>query len=80
MITVRLAESRADVDLCLRMQRAGWRVRYVPYAVVAHLERRVTRKLLSMLTLRHAHGLGYFFWKHRYLLTRPTIAVARRAA
>ena len=69
-----------DVDLCLRMQRAGWRVRYVPYAVVAHLERRVTRKLLSMLTLRHAHGLGYFFWKHRYLLTRPTIAVARRAA
>ncbi len=69
-----------DVDLCLRMQRAGWRVRYVPQAVVTHLERRVTRKLLSMLTLRHVHGLGYYFWKHRYLLTRPTIAVARRAA
>jgi N-acetylglucosaminyl-diphospho-decaprenol L-rhamnosyltransferase len=69
-----------DVDLCLRMHRAGWRVRYVPQAVVAHLERRVTRKLLSMLTLRHVQGLGYYFWKHRYLLTRPTTDVARRAA
>ncbi len=69
-----------DVDLCLRMHRAGWRVVYVPQAVVAHLERRVTHKLLSMLTLRHVQGLGYYFWKHRYLLTRPTAGVVRRAA
>jgi GT2 family glycosyltransferase len=69
-----------DVDLCLRMHRAGWRVEYVPDAVVMHLERRVTRKLLSTLTARHVYGLGYFFWKHRYLWTRPTPAVMRRAA
>ena len=69
-----------DVDLCLRMQRAGWRVEYVPQAVVMHLERRITRKLLSVLTARHVYGLGYFFWKHGYLLTRPTIAHERRAA
>jgi len=68
-----------DVDLCLRLQRAGWGVEYVPQAVVVHLERRVTRRLLSTLTARHLHGLGYYFWKHRYLLTRP-VGRARRAA
>ncbi len=69
-----------DVDLCLRMHRAGWRVVYVPQAVVAHLERRVTRKLCSTLTVRHLQGLVYYFWKHRYLLTRPSLPPARRAA
>lgn len=69
-----------DVDLCLRLHRAGWGVEYVPEAVVVHLERRVTRRLLSALTMRHVYGLGYFFWKHGYLLTRPTPATLRRAA
>ena len=69
-----------DVDLCLRMHRAGWGVEYVPAAVVMHLERRVTTKLLSTLTARHVYGLGYFFWKHRYLLTRPSVAAMQRAA
>jgi GT2 family glycosyltransferase len=69
-----------DVDFCLRMHRAGWRVMYVPQAEVAHLERRVTRKLLSVLTARHAYALAYYFWKHRYLVTRPSTAALRRAA
>lgn len=69
-----------DVDLCLRMHQAGWGVEYVPEAVVMHLERRLTRKLLSTLTARHVFGLGYFFWKHGYLLTRPTAPAVRRAA
>ena len=69
-----------DVDLCLRMHRAGWQVEYVPEAVVMHLERRITRKLLSTLTVQHVYGLGYFFWKHRYLVTRPTVTAMRRAA
>ena len=68
-----------DVDLCLRMHAAGWRVVYVPDAVVAHLERRVTRKLWSMLTVRHVQGLGYYFWKHGYLLNRPTVPPVHRA-
>jgi GT2 family glycosyltransferase len=69
-----------DVDLCLRLHRAGWRVQYVPHAVVVHLERRVTRKLLSALTARHIQGLGYYFWKHGYLLTRPSADARPRAA
>jgi N-acetylglucosaminyl-diphospho-decaprenol L-rhamnosyltransferase len=69
-----------DVDLCLRLRRAGWDVVYVPQAVVTHLERRVTRKLWSTLTVRHVYGLAYYFWKHRYLLTRPAAGSVRRAA
>ena len=59
-----------DVDLCLRLQQAGWRVMYNPDAVVAHKERRLTRSLRSDLMWKHVWGLGYFFWKHGYLLSR----------
>jgi hypothetical protein len=51
-------------DLCLRLHRAvgvssTFRCTVVP-------EQRVTRKFLSVLTARHLHGLGYYFWKYRY--------------
>lgn len=59
-----------DVDLCLRMRAAGWRVMYNPEAVVVHLERRVTRSLVSRLAWRHLVGLVYYFWKHGYLFSR----------
>ena len=59
-----------DVDLCLRLQQAGWRVMYHPDAIVVHKERRVTRSLWSALAWKHIRGLGYFFWKHGYLLSR----------
>lgn len=59
-----------DVDLCLRLQQAGWRVVYNPEAVVVHLERRVTRALFSFLTYRHLQGLFHYFWKHGYLFSR----------
>lgn len=62
-----------DVDLCLRLQQAGWRVVYNPDAVVVHEERRVTRSLLSGLMWKHVCGLGYFFWKHGYLLSRKRL-------
>lgn len=59
-----------DVDLCLRLQQAGWRVVYQPEAVVVHHERRLTRSIRSGIAWRHVWGLGYFFWKHGYLLSR----------
>ena len=64
-----------DVDYCIRTWRAGWRVMYVPDAVVIHNEQRLTqRRAFSKLSLLHAQGLARYFWKHRYLFTRPSLA------
>lgn len=61
-----------DVDYCLRMWRAGWQVMYVPEAVVMHHEQRLTkRQIVSALTWWHLVGLARYFWKYRYLWTRP---------
>jgi len=57
-----------DIDYCVRMWAAGWRVRYFPQSVVRHLERRITTRLFSPMTIRHAWGLAHFFWKYRYVL------------
>lgn len=62
-----------DVDMCLRLQQAGWSVVYNPNAVVMHKERRATRSVRSGLTWKHVWGLGYYFWKHRYLLSRKRL-------
>ena len=59
-----------DVDLCLRLQQAGWRVVYNPEAVVVHRERRITRSWRSAIAWKHMRGLSYFFWKHGYVFSR----------
>ena len=59
-----------DVDICLRLQQAGWPVVYNPEAVVVHEERRMTRSPASSLFWKHFRGLCYFFWKHGYLFSR----------
>ena len=59
-----------DIDMCLRLRQAGWQVVYHPEAVVVHNERRLTQSLRSGLTWKHLWGLGYFFRKHGYLLSR----------
>jgi len=62
-----------DVDLCLRMRQAGWRVVYNPNAVVVHRERRIARSVWSRLGWRHLRGLLYYFGKHRYLFSRQRL-------
>jgi GT2 family glycosyltransferase len=59
-----------DVDLCLRLQQAGWRVVYNPQAVVVHKERRVARSFLSRLGWTHVWGVIHYFTKHGYLFSR----------
>ena len=59
-----------DFDMCLRMRQTGWQVVYNPDAVVVHKERRASRSLKSPLLWKHVWGLGYFFYKHGYLLSR----------
>lgn len=62
-----------DVDICLRLQQAGWSVVYNPGAVVVHEERRMTRTIYSSLFWNHFRGLCYFFWKHGYLFSRRSL-------
>jgi len=63
-----------DVDLCLRMWQAGWRVAYQPAATILHAEQRMTRSVkgfFSRTGIGHFVGLAWFFAKHGYLFTRP---------
>lgn len=68
-----------DIDYCLRMWRAGWKVTYFPQAVVRHLERRITRRLFSTVTFRHAMGLAHFFWKYKYVTDTGKLPGSRNA-
>jgi N-acetylglucosaminyl-diphospho-decaprenol L-rhamnosyltransferase len=63
-----------DIDICLRIWQAGWKVVYNPESVIIHDERRITKKrLFSKITWEHTKGLIYFFWKHKYLFSRETL-------
>lgn len=59
-----------DVDFCLRLRAAGWRVVYNPAVAIVHRERRIARSVWSRLGWKHLWGLGYYFWKHGYLCSR----------
>jgi len=62
-----------DVDFCLRLRHAGWQIIYNPEAVVVHKERRVARSFFSGLSWKHMWGIGYYFWKHKYLFSRKRL-------
>ena len=59
-----------DFDMCLRMRQTGWLVIYNPDAAIVHKERRASRSLKSGLLWKHVCALGYFYYKHGYLLSR----------
>ncbi|MBN1395924.1 MAG: glycosyltransferase [Pirellulales bacterium] len=58
-----------DVDLCLRMARAGWKVLYHGAVGCYHLERRASRNPFS--TDARLHLRAYFRWLRRWGF-RPT--------
>ena len=62
-----------DVDLCLRIRRAGWPVVQVANAACYHPPRRRNRSLLTRRGLRHAHAVIRHLWRHR---RKPTTRVA----
>jgi N-acetylglucosaminyl-diphospho-decaprenol L-rhamnosyltransferase len=49
-----------DVDLCWRLQRAGWRVAYAPTAEVTHLQGRSTDRHPYRMILEHHRSLLRF--------------------
>jgi len=56
-----------DIDWCVRIRRAGYRIAYFPEAVVVHDYRRTTaRQPVSRAALKHLYGFAYFQWKWRH--------------
>lgn len=66
-----------DVDLCLRLRRAGRRVRYVAEAEVLHHRGASTRNFARMLVLWHRNRRDYYH-KHWGAFGRWWIAVCVR--
>ncbi len=61
-----------DIDYCLRMYAAGWKVFFVADTSIVHYEQRVTKKnVLSQLSFRHLLGILHLFRKYRGKLVRP---------
>ncbi len=54
-----------DVDFCLRLRRAGWRIVQDRHAPCFHPPRRSNRALLTRRGLDHAMAVGKHLWKHR---------------
>jgi hypothetical protein len=63
-----------DVDLCLRLRTAGWRVAAVPGIKLVHDHQRASgRRLMSHAAALHLRALRTFMRKHHVpLLPRPT--------
>lgn len=58
-----------DVDLCLRMKKAGWQVLYDPRAVMVHGHKRDSAgRLFHSAKRHHLVSLIHFLHKHRFHL------------
>jgi len=63
-----------DVDLCERLRRAGWKIRFDPDVVVRHEFAAASRRgLLAPATRHHMRSAAKFFLRFpRYLVSRRT--------
>jgi hypothetical protein len=59
-----------DVDLCLRLREAGWRIVQVPGARCHHPPRRRNRRLFTRRGLDHGWSVVRHLWRHRHFHRR----------
>lgn len=65
-----------DADYCLSCWRHGYKVVYYPQAVAVHRTQELSRGLaLNRAKIEHLRGLLYYFRKHRYLFSAPSVRV-----
>jgi N-acetylglucosaminyl-diphospho-decaprenol L-rhamnosyltransferase len=62
-----------DVDLCLRVRKAGWRILYTPAAVVMHHLGRSMEKIPALSRLEYDRSHLRFYAKHRGLGARALL-------
>jgi GT2 family glycosyltransferase len=75
-----------EVDLCFRVRQAGWRLYWVPQALVVHYGGQSTQQVAAEMFLRLYQGKVIFFRKHygrlataSYKLVLATASLARLA-
>lgn len=62
-----------DVDYCLRLYRAGYKVVYNPEVTAIHDAQETSRGFsFNPAMFNHLKGLVYYFRKYGYLFTRPS--------
>ncbi len=68
-----------DVDYCMRVHRAGYRVVRDFDAEIIHEYQRISkRKMVSMINLEHIKGLSYYFAKYHYVFHSPSICFCEK--
>jgi GT2 family glycosyltransferase len=56
-----------DIDFCLRIWKAGWKVFYYPFTSIIHHEQRITKKnYFSAISLKHFAGIFYLYKKYKF--------------
>ncbi|HVO74777.1 MAG TPA: glycosyltransferase family 2 protein [Ignavibacteriaceae bacterium] len=56
-----------DIDYCLRVWKAGWKVVYYPFTKIIHHEQRITKRdFLSKISFEHLKGILYLYRKYGY--------------
>ena len=72
LLDERIFYSPEDVDFCLRVWKAGYRVVYAPAVSIIHHTQEISRGFkLNRAKFSHIKGLMYYFLKHRYFFKRP---------
>lgn len=72
MLDERIFYAPEDVDYCLRIWKAGYRIVYVPEVYAIHYAQEISRAFrINQATVRHIQGLIYFFNKHKYWFVKP---------
>ncbi|MEN8140603.1 MAG: glycosyltransferase family 2 protein [Thermodesulfobacteriota bacterium] len=61
-----------DVDYCLRVWKAGFKIVYVAGCEIVHDAQEISRGFrVNKALWEHIKGLAYYFLKHKYCFVRP---------
>lgn len=55
-----------DIDLCLRIKKKGWRIKYFPLAVVTHYKGRSASLFAVRSTVEFYRSMYLFYFKHYF--------------
>ncbi len=72
--------SPEDVDYCIRIWQAGYKIVYDPNVGIIHDAQEISRKKLNKFFFSHLVGLFYLFRKHKYGIINKTPQLIIRAA